>query len=129
MRNGQKRDFARGLRQTMTDAEQTLWYHLRGRRLPGWKFRRQFPVGRYIADFACPEARTIIELDGGQHNGSIRDEDRDSFLRAEGFTVLRFWNNDVLTDTDAVLQAIAHALTGLPSPQPSPASGRGGQSP
>lgn len=80
MRNGQKRDFARDLRRTMTDAEHRLWHHLRARRLLGWKFRRQFPMGRYIADFACPEARLIIEIDGGQHNGSIRDEERDAFL-------------------------------------------------
>ena len=126
MRQGQKRDFARQLRGTMTDAEQRIWYHLRGSRLLGAKFRRQFPIGPYIADFACLASRLIVEVDGGQHNESLHDARRDQFLRERGFTVLRFWNNDVLADTDAVLAAICDALAVGPSPQPSPASGRGG---
>ena len=125
MRNGQKRDFARHLRRTMTDAEYRLWYHLRGSRLLGARFRRQFPIGRYIVDFACLESRLIVEVDGGQHNGSLHDASRDRFLHDRGFTVVRFWNNDVLADTDAVLAAICDALAVRPSPQPSTASGRG----
>lgn len=125
MRQGQKRDFARDLRRTMTNAEHQLWYHLRGRRLLDTKFRRQFPIGRYIVDFVCLESRLIVEVDGGPHNGSLHDAIRDRFLHEQGFTVLRFWNNDVLADTDAVLAAICDALAVRPSPQPSPASGRG----
>lgn len=125
MRNGQKRDFARGLRGTMTDAEHRLWYHLRGRRLLDAKFRRQFPIGHYIVDFVCLASRLIVEVDGGHHNGSQHDATRDRFLYTQGFTVLRFWNNDVLADTDAVLAAICDALGVRPSPQPSAASGRG----
>ena len=125
MRNGQKRDFARDLRGAMTDAEHRLWYHLRGRRLLGAKFRRQFPIGPYIADFACPEARLIVEVDGGQHNDSRHDAIRDRFIHGHGFTVLRFWNNDVLADTDVVLAAICDALVARPSPGPLPQAGQG----
>jgi very-short-patch-repair endonuclease len=110
MREGQKRDFARGLRSSMTDAERKVWYHVRDRRLLEAKFRRQFPIGRYVVDFICLDARLIVEIDGGPHNGSLRDATRDRFLRDQGFSVLRFWNNDVLTDIGSVLARICHAL-------------------
>lgn len=96
MRQGHKRDFARGLRRDMTDAERRLWYHLRNRGLLGYKFRRQFPVGRYIVEFVCLEARLVVEVDGGQHADSPHDVLRDHRLHERGFIVLRFWNNDVL---------------------------------
>lgn len=110
MRERQKRDFARGLRGSMTDAERKLWYYLRGRRLLQFKFRRQFPIAPYIVDFVCLDGDLIVEVDGGQHNGSMHDGIRDRFLREQGFTVLRFWNNDVLTDIEPVLTYICTAL-------------------
>lgn len=124
MREGQKTGFARRLRRQLTDAERRLWAHLRNRALMGWKFRRQHPIGPYIADFACIEARLVIELDGGQHLGSTRDAARTAALQAGGYRVIRFWNNDVLMRTTAVLDAI-HAALADPHPHPSPASGRG----
>ena len=93
---------ARTLRSAMTDAENRLWYHLRNRRLAGFKFVRQLPIANYYADFACREAMLVVEADGGQH-GSAHDLRRDQVLRQEGFTILRFWNNDILGNTDAVL--------------------------
>ena len=89
----------------MTDAEAVMWRHLRGRSL-GVTFRRQHPIGPYFADFACLTTKVVVEVDGGQHAGSQHDARRDAFLRSEGFTVLRFWNNDVLLRTDAVLEVI-----------------------
>jgi very-short-patch-repair endonuclease len=111
MRKGQKRDTARKLRRTLTDAERAMWFLLRDRRLAGVKFRRQFPIGPYVADFASIQQRLIIELDGGQHADSERDARRSAFLAADGWRVLRFWNNDALSNTDGVLEAIQHALT------------------
>ncbi|MGV8942326.1 MAG: endonuclease domain-containing protein [Lysobacter sp.] len=116
MREGQKREFARRLRKTMTDAEQRVWYHLRDRRLLEAKFRRQVPIGRYVVDFVCLDAGLIVEIDGGQHNGSLHDVARDRFLGEQGFSVLRFWNNDVLTDLAPVLACICQALASPPSP-------------
>jgi very-short-patch-repair endonuclease len=106
--------FARNLRQSTTDAEQLLWRHLRNRRLAGYKFRRQHPVPPYILDFYCDAAQLAIELDGGQHNtdeARAHDEIRARFLASRGIQVLRFWNDVVLTETDAVLEAIHKALT------------------
>lgn len=100
---------ARTLRSTMTDAENRLWYHLRDRRLAGFKFVRQLPVAGYYADFACRDAMLIIEADGGQHTAQ-RDAARDAALRQADFTVLRFWNNDILGNTEGVLQTILHTL-------------------
>src|SRR5579862_1933897 len=84
---------ARELRQRMTNAERKLWYALRDRRFARFKFRRQVPVGRFIADFVCFERRLVIEVDGGQHADSVRDRWRDRWFAANGFRVLRFWNN------------------------------------
>ena len=96
----------------MTDAEQRLWYHLRARRFLGWKFRRQVPLGNYIADFLCEESRVIIEVDGGQHAERIElDLQRTEWMRAQGYAVIRFWNNDVLTNIDGVLATLSPALS------------------
>ena len=102
--------FARDLRQRMTDAENRLWFHLRRRELRGHRFRRQHPVGPYIADFACVEAGLVVELDGSQHLASRADAQRDACIRRQGFRVLRFWNDEVLLRIDDVLEAILRAL-------------------
>ena len=105
---------ARALRSSATDAEAQLWHHLRDRRLGGYKFRRQRSIGPYFADFACLEAKLIVELDGGQHAGALAyDEARTRFMETEGFRVLRFWNNDVLTQLDLVKEQILLALQTL----------------
>ncbi|MFK0691241.1 endonuclease domain-containing protein [Mesorhizobium sp. IMUNJ 23033] len=101
-----KRSFARSLRREMTEAEGRLWHELRDRRLDRIKFRRQMPVGRYVADFVCFEAGLIIEIDGSQHANSDSDRTREAELRARGFRVLRFWNDDVLKDLNAVCDTI-----------------------
>lgn len=102
---------ARCLRRNQTDAERALWYHLRGNRLQGHKFRRQHPYGRYILDFVCLEARLVVELDGGQHHYSPADRERDAWLEAQGFQILRFWNHEVLTQPEAVLERLCAALS------------------
>ncbi len=102
---------ARRLRQEKTDAERKLWSILRNRKLDGWKFRRQVPIDRYFADFVCMDARLIVELDGGQHSEQVEyDEARTKVLETYGFTVLRFWNSQVLTQPDGVAQSILHEL-------------------
>jgi very-short-patch-repair endonuclease len=101
---------ARQLRQDSTDAERALWKVLRSRLLSGYKFRRQHPIGRYIADFACIELKLIVEADGGQHNDSPADEKRTLWLKNEGWKVLRFWNNGILSNTDGGLPAILDSL-------------------
>ncbi len=101
---------ARRLRRNSTDAERKLWKLLRDRQLMGVKFRRQVPVGPYVADFLCFEARLVVEVDGGQHAASGVDVDRTAHLEREGFWVLRLWNNDVLTNAEGVLAKIALAL-------------------
>ena len=107
---------ARALRQGQTDAEALLWSKLRGRQLLGLKFRRQHPIGTYFADFACIDIGLVIELDGGQHadrDASGRDQKRNSDMLSLGFQTVRFWNNDVLTQTDAVLEKILQAAETL----------------
>jgi very-short-patch-repair endonuclease len=96
---------AREMRKNPTKAEAHLWKHLRNKRL-GVKFRRQEPVGFYIADFLCEEHRLIVEVDGSQHKGSEYDKARDAWLNAAGYRVIRFWNNEVLTNVDGVLQRV-----------------------
>lgn len=126
----------------MTAAERHIWEILRQRQLGGWKFRRQQPLGPYIADFYCAEARLVIEVDGGQH-GTQGDAERDAWMRAQGLEVLRFWNNEVLQNTDGVYRRIEAALgkkrppvgrvsgavdaeaSGHPHPNPSPVKGEG----
>ena len=104
-------DFAKQLRRNMTDAEQRLWYFLRGQRLQGFKLRRQQPIGTYIVDFVCHDAALIVEVDGGQHAGSVHDQTRDAWLRRQGYRVMRYWNDDVMKVTDVDLQAILDELT------------------
>jgi very-short-patch-repair endonuclease len=106
-------EFARALRKHPTDAERKLWARLRHKQLNGIRFRRQQPVGPYVADFFCARAKLIIELDGGQHgtvDGSTRDESRTRWLESRGYRVLRFWNNDVLHNMAGVLEGIEIAL-------------------
>ena len=110
MRKDAKRDRARQLRRDMTPAERRLWQVLRGRQLEGYRFRRQHPVGPYIADFACLQAGLVIEVDGGQHDDSEDDLCRDRFMQGKAFKVLRFWNNDVLANLEGVCSVIAHCL-------------------
>ncbi len=107
---------ARTLRRNASNAENYLWYVLKNRSLAGHKFVRQLPVGPYFADFACREAGLIVEIDGGQHSGAVRDRVRTAYLNAEGYSVLRFWNNDVLQNRDGVLDAILRTMAGNPSP-------------
>ena len=96
---------ARNLRRAMTDAETRVWSRLRGGQL-GAKFRRQHPLGVYIADFACLSPQLIVEIDGSQHAGSARDVNRTAELNQLGFRVLRFWNDDVLRDMPGVCDTI-----------------------
>src|SRR6266478_5934112 len=101
---------ARRLRQSSTDAERRMWSALRDRRLIRYKFRRQHPIGQYIVDFACTEHRVVIELDGGQHAGSTAEARRTARLESQGWTVIRFWNNDVLSNTNGVVETILRTL-------------------
>ncbi|MDF3863308.1 DUF559 domain-containing protein [Pseudomonas denitrificans (nom. rej.)] len=114
--------YSKQLRTDQTEAERALWYHLRAHRFLGLKFRRQKVIGPYIIDFICHERMLIIELDGGQHLDSNADLERDAWLKSKGFTILRFWNHDVLLKMDSVLEAIRLVLDvdSSPSPQPSP---------
>ncbi|MEW8506925.1 MAG: DUF559 domain-containing protein [Candidatus Thiodiazotropha sp.] len=123
-----QRDFAKTLRQNMTDAERLLWKHLRAHRLLEQKCRRQHPIGPYIVDFVHLGARLIIDCDGGQHNESTTDTQRDAWLRDQGFQILRFWNHDILTNTESVLIQILTTLTPL-SPRGRGAGGEGAQEP
>jgi very-short-patch-repair endonuclease len=115
----------------MTDAERKLWRHLRNRELGGWKFKRQYPVGPYIVDFICVEKNVVIEVDGGQHaETETLDIERSAYLHKMGYRVVRFWNNEVLQETEAVLEAIfailANSKQNSPSPRPSPPLGERG---
>jgi len=117
--------FARAMRKAPTEAERKLWWHLR-HRLPisDTHFRGQVRLGRYIVDFASHRAKLVIEIDGGQHaEQTVPDAERTRFLEAEGYRVVRFWNNEVLTNINGVLEAIQHALAATPTPDPSPQGG------
>ena len=111
------RQYAKNLLRQSTDTEQHLWYYLRANRL-GFKFKRQVPIGSYIVDFVCFEKHLVIELDGGQHlNNQIYDTKRSDWLKAHGFKILRFWNNEVLQQTASVIDVILNTLTeNNPSP-------------
>ena len=100
---------ARNLRRRSTDAENRLWYHLRARRFEEAKFVRQFPIGGFVADFACRDLHLAIELDGGQHTPQA-DAPRTQVIEAFGYRVIRFWNNDVLENTQGVLEVIRQEL-------------------
>jgi len=103
------RRYARELRRNMTKAERRLWRRLRGGQL-GVKFRRQQPIGRYIVDFVCLERRLVVEVDGGQHDGSEYDRERDEWLEREGYRVVRFWDNEVMKEIEGVMEEIARVL-------------------
>jgi very-short-patch-repair endonuclease len=112
---------SRSLRQTMTDAERCLWQKIRLAQLSGYRFRRQVPFGPYITDFACHEARLVIELDGGQHDLSSPQEIiHTQFLEKEGYRVLRFWNPDVLKNLEGVCETILNVLQEQKSKQEFP---------
>jgi len=120
-----QRAFARRMRKTPTEAERKLWWHLR-HRLPfiDSHFRRQVQIGPYLADFACHQSKLVVEIDGGQHGAqTTKDEARTSRLNSEGYRVLRFWNNDVLSNIEGVLTEVQNAMTTTPTPDPSPQGG------
>ena len=109
---------ARRLRRHQTDAARILWFRLRGRRLAGWKFKRQVPIDRFVVDFVCADAKMIVELDGGQHaERTPQDEERTRTLESMGYLVLRFWNNAVMRNTEGVLEEILNTLS-QQSPEP-----------
>ena len=115
---------AQHLRRQMTDAELALWSHLRRRQLHGLQFRKQVPIGSYVADFACLAINLVIEVDGGQHSWrATADLKRTKWFEARGYRVLRFWNNDVLSNIEGVLAVIEGSLH---SPPPRPGEGEGG---
>jgi very-short-patch-repair endonuclease len=115
---------ARELRVSSTDAERKLWGYLRGRQLDGLKFRRQHPIPPYTVDFFCSSAKLIVEREGSQHTEES-DRVRTSYLQSKGFSVLRFWNNEVLTQTEAVVEAIFNTASASPlTPNPLPVGER-----
>jgi very-short-patch-repair endonuclease len=117
--------FAKRMRTEPTKAEAKLWWHLRHRlKVPGTHFRRQVRLGKFVADFASHKRKLVIEIDGGQHAESLdADAVRTKFLEGEGYRVLRFWNNEVMTNIDGVLEEIQKCLVTTPTPSPSPQGG------
>jgi very-short-patch-repair endonuclease len=113
------------MRAEPTEAEQKLWWHLRYRlNVEGSHFRRQVRFGNYIADFVSHGAKLVIEVDGGQHDErALADAERSRFIEAQGYRVLRFWNNQVLGNIDGVLEEIRRVITTTPTPNPSPQGG------
>lgn len=107
---------ARSLRRNETEAEDKLWNIVRGRQLGGAKFVRQLPIGPYFVDFACREAALVLEVDGSQHADSEHDVARTKYLNEQGYSVLRFWNNDILGNPRGVADSILAAIAGHPSP-------------
>jgi len=117
---------AKDLRKRMTDAERVLWQRLKAKQLDGLKFRRQEQIGRFIVDFVCHDKAIVIEADGGQHAAEReKDEERTQWLNSQGYTVLRYWNNEILTNTEGVMESIRSACMEGPSPRHSPTEGRG----
>jgi very-short-patch-repair endonuclease len=120
------REHAKALRREMTEAEKKIWYRPRSRQTEGYRFRRQVPLGRFIADFVCHEAKLIVEVDGGQREPlSEQEMQRTRFLEGQGYRILRFWNNEVLHNPDAVQAVIARDLRHVTPTQPSPIQGGG----
>lgn len=118
--------FAKKLRSNMTEAESKLWYFLRAHRFQHTKFRRQQPIGEYIVDFISFDYKLIVEVDGGLHLENQNDRVRDEWLKARGYTIMRFWNNQVLNETDQVLEEILRVISDFhPLPSPSPRQGGG----
>ena len=128
-RLGRPTALARKLRNDTNEIEDLLWAHLRRSQLGGLKFSRQIPIAGYVADFVCRSIRLVIELDGSQHaDAAAYDARRTQAIEAQGYQVIRFWNSDVLTNMDGVLETILNAvLSGkrAPTPQRPPACGRG----
>jgi len=121
-----RRNAPQDLRENATDAERRLWALLPNRRLEGYKFRRQHPIGPFIADFACTKHKLVIEADGSQHFENPADDKRTAWLERHGWRVIRFWNPDILTNSEGILTVILEALAEAPSPAslrsaPSPA--------
>jgi very-short-patch-repair endonuclease len=111
---------SRELRNNATKAERALWQHLSNRKLGGVRFNRQVPIGPFVCDLVARSCKLIIELDGGQHAiQKSEDADRTEFLERRGYRVIRFWNNDVLTNIEGVVNTIERALSDRPSPNPS----------
>ena len=122
MRNPKAQQRAQVLRKRTTDSERLLWSHLRRRQLRGYRFRRQVPIGNYIADFVCIEARLIIELDGSQHQEQrVYDEQRTRYLEQRGFKIFRVWDNQAFTETQSVLETISNMLESSTSQRTAPA--------
>src|SRR5579872_611501 len=114
-RYGLERDEARRLRRSQSDAEYALWFQLRRRRFLGLKFRRQHPMGPYIVDFCCVDKKLIVEVDGSQHlENADYDAQRTTFLKRDGYRVIRFWNHEALTEMDGVLEKLAQFLAAAP---------------
>jgi very-short-patch-repair endonuclease len=121
---GMANDKARNLRKNPTEAEKALWRRIRLRQIAGQRFRRQVPIGNYIADFVCLEKRLIVEVDGGQHaEQTAHDRERTEWLKSQSFNVLRFWNHQVLQEIEFVLQSIENELKS-PRLDPPPRGGR-----
>ncbi len=120
---------ARELRKNRTDAEKRLWERLRRSRIDGFRFRQQAPIGKYIVDFVCFEAKLVVELDGGQHvEQATYDAKRTGWLETQGFRILRFWNNEVFENIEGVEEVVQVALhsgdVAHPLPDPPPSRGR-----
>lgn len=113
------RRFGKAMRRHMTDAEARLWLRLRKPGIDGLRFRRQAPIGPYIVDFFCPQHRLIVEVDGGQHADDARDRERDAWLAAQGYRVVRVWNNEVMENVEGVCAAIPGAARGAAPLTPS----------
>jgi crossover junction endodeoxyribonuclease RuvC len=119
---------ARQLRRDSTDVEKKLWQRLRSAQALGVSFRKQHPIGGYIVDFCAPSVKLVIELDGGQHADALAaDRKRTAFLERQGFSVIRFWNNEVAANIDGVLQAILNAIAKQKTTPPQPSPFRGGR--
>lgn len=113
MKNSNLKGFAQELRNNQTDAEKEIWSHLRQRQMFYFKFRRQQIIGNYIVDFICFEKQLIIEIDGGQHS-DITDKRRTDFFEKEGYKILRFWNNEVLSNIEGVMEKVLIELNITP---------------
>ena len=109
---------ARALRNNATNAERVLWHAISARKISGVRFNRQVPIGPFICDFVARSIRLVIEVDGGQHNDAV-DAERTRYIEAQGFRVIRFWNNDVLGNLDGVIEEIVRVIADMPSPSPS----------